>query len=244
MGHKITQDGLQSDPEKVEAILKMPAPQSVEELRRYMGMVNYLAKFLPNLADVLTPLQNLLRKEVPWNWSTPQEDAFTQVQNLLTSTPVLAIYDPAKDLKIENDASEYGLGTALYQDGKPVAFASRALSSAEKRYAQIEKEMLAVCFGLEKFHHYTYGRKVEVVTDHKPLVAINQKPLSRAPKRLQAMLLRALTYDFNLSYAPGKSIPVTDTLSQAPVGLAKETESLSVNSVSFVPIKGSTLNEI
>ena len=109
---------------------------------------------------------------------------------MLINARVLAFYDPTKELRFENDASEYGLGSALFQEGKPVAFGSRTLTETEKRYAQIEKEMLAVSFGLEKFHHYTYGRYVRVDTYHKPLFAIVTKPLSTAPKRLQVLLLR------------------------------------------------------
>ena len=105
---------------------------------------------------------------------------------------------PNKELTLENDASEYGLGSALMQDGKPVVFASRALSSAERNYAQIEQEVLAVLFRLQRFHHYTYGRLTHVITDDKPLVTIVQKPLSKEPRRLQAMLL--MTQEYNITH--------------------------------------------
>ena len=86
---------------------------------------------------------------------------------MLTNAPVLTFYDTEKKLRLKNDASECGLGSALMQEGKPVAYASRTLTETEKRYAQIEKEMLAVAFGLEKFHHYPFGRQVHVMTDHR-----------------------------------------------------------------------------
>ena len=105
----------------------------------------------------------------------------------------------------------------LLQDNKPVAFASRSLTECEKRYAQIEKEMLAVVFGLEHFYYYVYGRLVTVETDHKPLESIIQKPLSAAPPRLQRMLLRAIKYNVNLVYKPGKEMHVSDALSRAPL---------------------------
>ena len=185
MGHRITENGLHSDPEKVRAIMDMPPPTNLEELRRYLGVVNYLGKFLPNATNTLSPLQNLLKKDVSWTWSSAQQEAFETIKKLVTSSPVLSFYDPHKELMLENDASEYGLGAAIYQEGNPIAFASRSLTSAERSYAQIEKEMLAVYFGLEKFHHYTYGRRVTVITDHKPLESIVLKSLSKAPKRLQ-----------------------------------------------------------
>ena len=125
-------------------------------------MVNYLAKFLPNLSDILQPLHMLTKRDVTWTWSESQESAFQSVKQLITNTPVLAYYDPNKELVLENDASEYGLGSALFQCGKPIAFASRSLIDTERRYAQIEKEMLAVTFGLEKSHrchHVTLHNK-------------------------------------------------------------------------------------
>ena len=213
MGHRITKEGLRHDPDKSRAITAMTAPKNIQELRRILGLLNYLAKFLPHLADVVYPMQQLTKKDTPWNWSESQESAFIQAKELVANSPTLTYYDHNKELTLENDASDYGLGSALFQDGKPVAFASRTLSETESRYAQIEKEMLAAVYGLEKFHYYTFGRLVTVVTDHKPLVSIAKKPLSKAPKRLQALLMRAQAYNFRLIYKPGNQIPVADTLS-------------------------------
>ena len=152
-----------------------------------------------------------------WTLSDSQQDAFETVRQMLINAPVLAFYDPTKELRLENYASEYGLGPAHFQEGKPVAYANRTLTETEKWYAQIQKEILAVNFGLEKFHHYTYGRHVSVDTDHKPLVAIVTKPLSKALKRLQALLLRTQEYNYMLTYKSGKSTPVADALSPSPL---------------------------
>ena len=206
MGHKISSTGVHPDPEKVTAITKMKTPDDLPGLRRFIGMVTYLGKFLPNLTANLHPLHQLLKKDVSWNWSDSQQTAFNTVKTMLSTAPVLSYYDPEKPLTIENDACEYCLGSALTQHGKPIAYASRSLSEAETRYAQIEKEMLAMAYGLEKFHQYTFGREVTIVTDHKPLVAIAAKPLSRAPKRLQNLLLRAQKYDFEIIWKPGTKI--------------------------------------
>ena len=109
------------------------------------------------------------------------------------------------------------------------------MSSSEKNYAQIEKEMLAILFELNKFHHFTYGRNVTVVTDHKPLVSLVKKALTRAPKRLQAMLLRAQEYNFEVTYKSGKDIPIADALSRAPVNSSKsEEEIISVNLIYII----------
>ena len=244
MGHRITKDGLQSDPEKVKAIAKMAAPMNVEELRRYLGMVNYLNKFTPHMTDVIYPLRNLTKHDVAWTWSDSQQDAFETVRQMLINAPVLAFYDPTKEMRLENDASEYGLGSALFQEGKPVAYASGPLTETEKRYAQIEKEVVAVSFGLEKFHHYTYGRHVSVDTDYKPHVAIVTKSLSKAPRRLQPLLLRTQEYNYMLTYKSEKSVPVADAQSRSPLPDTPYSEQVSVNNLSFLPIKSDELGEI
>ena len=125
-----------------------------------------------------------------------------------------------------------------------MAYASRTLTETEKRYTQIEKEMLAVSFGLEKFHHYTYWRHVSVDTDHKPLVAIVTKPLSKAPKRLQAILLRTQEYNYMLTYNCGKSIPVADAQSRSHQQDTPCSEQVSMNNLSFLPIKSDRFDEI
>ena len=244
MGHCITETGLELDPEKSRAVKEMKTPTNLEELRRFLGMANYLSRFIPNLNSVTSPLRNLLKKEVPFVWSQAQNDSFEKVRTLVSEAPVLAMYDPKKTLTLENDASEYGIGSVLIQEGRPVAYASRALSDTETRWAQIEKEMLAVVYGLEKFHHYTYGRDVDIITDHKPLVAIVTKPLFRAPKRLQALLLRTQKYCFSLEYKPGTQIPIADTLSRAPLPGKPDTELVTVNLINFSPIKTNRLDEI
>ena len=244
LGHLITKNGLRIDPAKVEAINNYPAPTNLEELHRFLGMVNYLAKFLPNSSTVLYPLQNLLKKNMSWMWSEVQENAFLKVKEMLVSSPILAFYDPTKELVLENDASDYGVGSVLLQQGKPVAYSSRSLSPAEKNYAQIEKEMLAIVYGLEKFHHYTFGRQIKIITDHKPLVSIVCKPLASAPKRLQSMILRTQRYSFTLEYRSGKEIPIADALSRAPVSQPYIDESAVVNSLQFTPVKPQRLEEM
>ena len=250
MGHRITSKGLEVDPNKIKAVKEFPCPGNVSQLRSFLGIVNFLAKFLPNLSDVLYPLHNLLKKETPWNWSTEQDKSFEQVKQLIVDHAVLSFYDPNKELLLECDASDYGLGIVLMQEDKPIAFASRSLSPSERNYAQIEKEMLAIIFGLDKFHHYVYGRTLVVTTDHKPLTSIVNKPLSKAPKRLQSMMLKAQEYDFTLQYKPGTQIPIADALSRGPVGdtteeinLISNLDSLPLKEHSFLRIRDETEND-
>ena len=174
-----------------------------------------MAKFLPKLSEVTSPLRELLQKDVHWHWEKNHKKSIEEVKKLLSSDRCLTFFDVSKPITIQVDASNSGLGAALLQEGKPVAYASRSLTSAEKNYAVIEKELLAVLFGCERFHQYVYGNKTLVESDHKPLESIMKKPLARAPARLQRMLLCLQKYDFQLSYKTGSKMVLADALSRA-----------------------------
>ncbi|KAK3744055.1 hypothetical protein QZH41_000989 [Actinostola sp. cb2023] len=247
MGHVFTSNGLKIDPDKVKAIVNMPKPEDIQGVQRLNGFVNYLAKFLPKLSDVMLPIRELTRKDVEWQWSEKQEKAFAEVKRAVTEAPVLRYYDPKKDLEIQCDASQSGLGATLMQEGKPIAYASRALSECETRYAQIEKEMLAIVYSLEKFHQYTFGRLVKVQSDHKPLEAILKKPLSRAPQRLQGMMMRLQRYVVEVHYERGTNMLIADMLSRAyftEPDFKGQAEFEQINMAKFLPITDQRLEEI
>ena len=214
IGHLLTSEGVRADPSKIEAILQMTKPEDVQGVRRILGMTNYLAKFLPKLSDVSEPLRQLTRKEREFHWSGVHDRAFDNIKALVSTPPLLKYYEPDKTLRLQCDASEKGLGASLMQDGRQIAYASRALTSTETNYAQIEKELLAIVFGAERFHQYTYGRKVIVDSDHKPLDTIFGKPLATAPRRLQKMFMRLQLYDIDIQYKKGSEMYLADTLSR------------------------------
>ena len=168
------------------------------------------------------------------------------MQKLVTEAPILSYYDPANELTIQCDASQSGLGAALLQKGKPIEYASHALMETETRYAQIEKEMLAIVFSFERFNQYTFGRHVNVASDHKPQETILQKPLVRAPRRLQSMMMRLQKYDFTIQYERGKNMHLADMLSQAylPFQGKEEDDIVSVNMVRYLPISDKRLDKI
>ena len=154
MGHLITVDGLKANPAKVEAI---SAPTDIKGLKRFLGMVNYLAKFLPLLSDMIELLRRLENKDVEWCWHEQHQQAYDTVKKSLAKAPVLRYYNVSKEVTIECDASDTSLGAILMQDGQPVVFALRALSDTETCYAQIEKEILAIVWATSKFDQYILG---------------------------------------------------------------------------------------
>ena len=132
MGHLVTKQGLKIDPNKAKAILEMPRPEDEEGVQRLNGFVNYLAKFLPRLADHMEPIRQLTRQDKEFNWTEEQENAFREVKHLVTTAPVLSYYDPKAELEIQCDARKKGLGAALLQRGKPIAYTRRALTETEQ----------------------------------------------------------------------------------------------------------------
>ncbi|XP_055887318.1 uncharacterized protein K02A2.6-like [Biomphalaria glabrata] len=215
VGHIITDSGIKPDDSKIEAIQSMPYPTDRKELERFLGMINYLGKFLQNLSEITAPLRELLKQDNEWIWVEQHQKAVDYLKSLITTAPVLAFYDVSQPVKLSVDASREGLRAVLMQNERSVAYASSSLTDCEKRDAQIEKKMLAIVFRVERFHYYVYGRPIKVETDHKPLEAIIKKPLASTPPRLQRMLLRLMKYEILLEYKPGKEMSIPDTLSRA-----------------------------
>ncbi|UYV80861.1 K02A2.6-like [Cordylochernes scorpioides] len=197
LGHTLSSEGLFIDEEKLDAITKMEAPRSTKELKSFLGMVNYLGKFIPNLADKLQPLNSLLSTKNEWVWDEPQKKSFNLLKQELVSRPNLALFNPSRTTIVSADASSFGLGGVLRQeqpDGslKPIAYVSRTLSETEKRYSQIEKEGLAIVWTCDRLKDYVTGIKIHIETDHKPLIAIftsksladmlSRKPMSKPHK--------------------------------------------------------------
>jgi transposase InsO family protein len=224
LGHIIDQSGIKADPAKTKAIVEFAAPSNKKELRRFFGMVNYLGKFTPMLAEGSQCLRQLLSKDNDWVWDVAQQKEFERLKHIMASTPTLAPFRVDAPTTLSTDASSYGLGAAVLQRSsegsawRPVAYASRTLTQAEQNYAQIEKEALAICWGCEKFDYYLAGREFMVETDHKPLTSIlGQKELARLPIRVQRFRLRMMAYSYKVKYTPGEKLVLADALSRAPV---------------------------
>ena len=225
LGHRVDAEGFHPVEAKVKAVKDAPAPKNVSELKSFLGMINFYGKFLPNLASTLEPLHLLLRQNQAWRWKEEQQQAFLAAKELLQSSSLLVHYDPSRELVISCDASPYGLGAVLahvMEDGseKPVSYASRTLSKAERNYSQIDKEALAVVFAAKKFHQFLYGRHFKIYTDHKPLLGLlsSDKAIpSMASGRVQRWALTLSAYEYDLVYRRGKENGNADGLSRLPL---------------------------
>lgn len=225
LGFIIDQSGLRPDPTKLEAISSAPRPNDVTQLKSFLGMLNYYGKFIPNLSTILHPLHALLKKEVSWNWNPDCERAFNEAKSVLLSDCVLAHYEEGRPLVLSVDSSAYGLGGVLahrYPDGseRPVSCVSRTLNAAEANYSQLDKEALAIFYGVTKHHQYLFGRKFVLKTDHQPLTYIFGKKggiPQTAASRLQRWAVRLAAYDFTVEFVRSAENGPADALSRLPL---------------------------
>ena len=215
MGHIISKEGVSPDESKIEAIKNLTIPTCKEDVQRVLGMLTYVSKFIPNFSCKSEPLRSLLKKDTLFTWGPLQQKSFDTLKSVLSTSSVLQFFDVNKDTVVSVDSSKSGVCTVLLQNNLPCAYASKALTQAQERYAQIEKEMAAICFGLNRFHEYIFSKRVRVETDHQPLITILKKPLNKCPARLQRMLLQVQKYDIEVCYRPGKQLVIADALSRA-----------------------------
>lgn len=224
----------------IRAIIDYPKPENKTEVQRFLGMVNFVAKFIPNRAKILEPI-NVLTGKVDFVWDQIQEQAFLRIKHSLTQTPTLAFYDPTKQIIISSDASCYGIGACLFQEDDNgnrtvVSYISRTMTETERHYAQIEREALGITWAAEKLSEYITGIQVIFETDHKPLVQILQsKNLDTLTPRLQRFRMRLMLYDYTVVYVPGKDLKIADALSRSPVPCdPNESQELGMETEAFV----------
>lgn len=224
LGHIISAEGIRPDPEKLQAIRDCKIPSNVTEVRALCGFVNYYSQYIPECSKILAPLYRLTKKNVQFRFDKSCYAALKQLQVILTNKMWLAHFDPDLPIKLTVDASPIGLGAVLSnvdQSGQelPVRFASRTLSKAESNYSQIEKESLAIIFGITKFHEYLFGNFFTIESDHKPLINLfgehNTIPTIVA-SRLQRWAIKLAAYDYTIIYRKGED-NIADMLSRLPV---------------------------
>lgn len=219
LGHVVSGNGIHTDPDKVAAIQEMAAPKTLKELRRFLGVVSWYRRFVPEFATLAQPLTSLLKKGKHWKWTEDQQTVFEVLKARLTQAPILACPDFTRQFILQTDASDYGLGavlTQLFDDGERViAYASRTLNDAEKNYSATEKECLAILWGIRKMRQYVEGYRFLVITDHLALKWLNS--IDNPSGRLARWALELQQYTFTVQYRKGCLNVVADTLSRHPV---------------------------
>ncbi len=205
LGHKVSKSGIETSKEKVDAILEIPVPIDKSEMRSFLGFVQFYGKFVKNLGDCCAPLYELTENEHKWKWTKACQHAFNEVKRRLTSAPILALFDPALPVGLACDASPTGISFILYHrypDGseRPIHYGSKKLSPCQQRYSQIEKEGFAIVVGMLKFYKYLCMKRFELITDHRPLLAIfgpkTQLPCYAATRLHHwSVFLSQFTYD-------------------------------------------------
>lgn len=214
LGHIFSAAGIEVDPAKVDAINRIQQPKDKTQLQRFLGMVNYMGKFIPHQSDLTVHLRKLTHKDAEYIWQSEHEEEFIKLKSVLSNAPVLKFYDVNDKVTLSVDASSYAIGAVLLQNNQPIAYASSALTKAQQNYPQIEKEATAIKYGCKQFHEYVYGKHLTIETDHKPLEIIFKKPLHTATPRLQRILFDVTQYAPDVHYKKGAELYVADTLSR------------------------------
>ncbi|XP_060881762.1 uncharacterized protein K02A2.6-like [Metopolophium dirhodum] len=244
--HIIGLEGIERDKNKVKAMLNAVEPKSVTEVKAFTGMVTYYAKCIPNLSTLLGPIYNLLKKEVKFIWTNECRKAFNKTKQAMASESLLVHYNPELSVVLSCDASEYGIGAVLmhmFENGekRPVGYASRILTVAEKKYSVIQKEALAVFWGVKKFSQYLLGRKFFLETDHKPLLALygeNKGIPVMASGRIQRWALYLSEFDYQVLHIKGNDNKVADGLSRLP---DEEEVQTQINEADYVDFMENTM---
>ena len=271
-GNVVSDQGILPDPKKVQSIKNWPSPKSPKELQSFLGAVNYLSKFIPELSSLRSPLQGLIKKDSEYLWTGTHEQAFQKLKDAVCESTLLSYYDKSKPIFIEVDASGQGLGAVLLQgcvsneelkqasqtDGKylkfrnklkPIAFASKSLSEAEQRYSNIERELLGVVWAIQHFNHYTFANKINIISDHKPLQPLfSGKALTSCSPRTARLLLKVIDRDVRFFYQQGPSMHLADPLSRLSThntedGNKDEVQGLKVNICDITSVRNVTLDQ-
>ncbi|UYV83328.1 hypothetical protein LAZ67_23000576, partial [Cordylochernes scorpioides] len=218
-GHLVDGEGVHPDPGKVDAMSKFPTPKSLTDVRSFIGMCSYYRRFIKNFAQKAEPLHRLLRKDTRFEWRPDQRQAYESLKLALASEPVLAHFDEKYATELHTDASGFGIGAVLIQvqggSEKPIGYASRTLSTAEKNYSTTERECLAAIWAIGKFRPYHFGRSFTIVTDHHSLCWLSG--LKDPSGRLARWALRLQEYNVNVVYKNGRKHQDADCLSRNPI---------------------------
>ncbi|WVZ76401.1 hypothetical protein U9M48_024378 [Paspalum notatum var. saurae] len=212
LGHILSEKGVAVDPSKVKDVLNWKQPETVTEIRSFLGLAGYYRRFIKDFSKTAKPMTSLTKKNAKYLWSSNCEEAFQPLKKLLTSAPVLAQPDVTKPFDVYCDASGNGLGCVLMQQGRVIAYASRQLRKHEANYPTHDLELAAVVHALKIWRHYLLGNTCHIYTDYKSLKYILTQPELNMRQRRWLELIK--DYDLEIHYHPGKANVVVDTLSR------------------------------
>ena len=224
LGHVLSANGICPDKDKQDALAKYPIPTTVKEVRSFLGLAGYVGqRFIPGYSNLTAPIwRTIVSGSFAWNKEATA--AFEKLKMELHKHQSLQFFDNRCESVVKVDASGIGIGGVLLQNGRPILFASRKLTEVEQRYAQIEKEFLAIVFVCQRFKTFLLGNKFKLFSDNSPLISFFRKPLATLPLRIQRWMMALQFFDFDVSHISGKDNFVADALSRAPSGLCEPTE--------------------
>lgn len=208
LGYHITANGVKVSQDKVNSIINFSIPKSAAELSSFLGLISYVCKYIPHLSTITYCLNDLTRKGKQFIWQNHHQEAFQKIKDIIGNQEALALFDPDCCTYLFTDASPVGLGAVVVQKQNKInricAYASKTLSDTEKRYAQTEKEALAIVWGVERFHYLLFGIEFTIFTDHRPLTYIFNE-LSKPCLRIERWVLRLQSYKYSIQYVTGKN---------------------------------------
>ncbi|XP_054742683.1 uncharacterized protein K02A2.6-like [Anastrepha obliqua] len=239
LGREISADGILPDESGIQAVKNLRRPKTLKELEAFMGKINYYHNFIPNYSQLAAPMNKLRRKGASFQWKFEQENAFNLLKQHIIKATMLAHFREDLPIVVATDASSYGVGAVLSHinpDGteQPIAFASKTLNRHQENYSQIEKEGLAIIFGVKKFHQFLYGRKFTLITDHKPLVSIfspDKNLPTMTAQRIQRWAITLMGYQFQIKYRKTTNHANADALSRLPSGPDEDFDNGEINQV-------------
>ena len=233
--HRWNSTGISPDPKKIESILKMLFRPDKETMHSFLGLVNFLNRYTPRLTELCSPLRKLILKDSHYSADDTEHAAFNAIKAEFKKKIVLPYFDRNKETILQTDASKKGFGAVILQEEQPIYYASRALTSAEKNYQNLEQEAQAAVWSMEKFHHFLYGRKFILQTDQKPLVSIFRKHVIDVSPRIQRITIRAWQYNFEAQHIPCRNNVISDALSRlTPLELQDSNADLDILAVNFL----------
>ena len=226
LGHTIDKDGVHPLPSKVDSIVNAPVPESKDQVKSFLGLAGYYAKFISNFASKVIPIRQV-QDSSPFQWTNSADTAFKQIKEEILNSPALSVYNLSLPTRVTADSSGYGIGATLAQikDGVEVlvSCASRKLTPSEQKYSTGEREALACLWAIERWHTYLWGREFELVTDHKPLITLlSSFGTGHQPMRIARWSARLLNYNYTVKYKPGEENAVADALSRLPVEVTED----------------------